>query len=88
VVFLDTAGNPTTDTRNFNFTATLDGTGLLTLMNGETSISNPASQGSPDFSFGGDDSSFSGGFINVGGWLSNGGSKFTRQWKCFHKRFA
>lgn len=70
---LDTPNHPATDTRTFQFTADIDGSGLLTLMNGKTSISNPSSQGLPDFSFTGNNSLFLGGFLNVGGWLQVGG---------------
>jgi len=70
---LDTPGHAAADTRTFSFTANVDGTGMLTLMNGKTTIANPTGNGLPDFSFTGNNSSFSGGFTDVGGWLQVAG---------------
>jgi hypothetical protein len=70
---LDTPGHAAADTRTFSFTANVDGSGTLTLMNGKTTIANPSGNGLPDFSFTGNNSSFSGGFTNVGGWLQVAG---------------
>jgi hypothetical protein len=70
---IDTPGHPATDARAFVISANMDGSSLVTVMNGKTSITSPSTFGAPDFSLTGSNSSFSGGFLNQGGWLQVAG---------------